>query len=108
MISDIHELRALGDRAQQANERAKQRQDETDEVYARAVEDVLRFVAGDAKATEELAAVFADPVPPTLTVREIHYLARCVDLGRSDPEASSILPPDERSALLRKLGGRRS
>jgi hypothetical protein len=45
---------------------------------------------------------------PALSVKEIHYLARCVDLGRSDPEASSILAPDERDTLLRKLGGRRN
>lgn len=42
-----------------------------------------------------------------VTGQELAYLARCVDLGRSDSKAARILQPTERDALLRKLGGRR-
>jgi hypothetical protein len=43
-----------------------------------------------------------------LTGAEAAYLARSVDLGRSDDQARAILAPTERDDLLRKLGGRRT
>jgi hypothetical protein len=43
-----------------------------------------------------------------LTEAEVAYLARAVDLGRSDDEARAHLSPTERDTLLRKLGGRRT
>ena len=43
-----------------------------------------------------------------LSEAEMDYIARCIDLGRSDQQASAILPPNERDELLRKFGGRRN
>jgi hypothetical protein len=43
-----------------------------------------------------------------LSAAEADYLARAVDLGRSDDQARAILAPTERDDLLRKLGGRRT
>lgn len=45
--------------------------------------------------------------PVLISGREETYLARSVDLGRSDERASRVLAPTERDDLLRKLGGRR-
>jgi hypothetical protein len=62
----------------------------------------------DESATSSFTFEVDPPLGLQLTPRELDYLARAVDLGRSDPQASSILAPTERSDLLRKLGGRRA
>lgn len=76
--------------------------------YLSSVQQEIAELVRRAKADIDDPEAEGTAVTSDLTVREIHYLARCVDLGRSDARASALLPPDKRDALLRKLGGRRN
>lgn len=42
-----------------------------------------------------------------LTDRQEAYVARAIDVARSDDEAAALLSPVERDELLRRFGGRR-
>lgn len=42
-----------------------------------------------------------------ITERQSAYVARAIDVARSDREASALLSPVERDELLRHFGGRR-
>lgn len=42
-----------------------------------------------------------------VTDRQTRYVARAIDVARSDPEAAALLSPVERDELLKHFGGRR-
>jgi hypothetical protein len=54
MMNDAHELREMADRARDVQGDTADREADA---YARGVEDVLRFLAGDAPQTPALAAL---------------------------------------------------
>lgn len=66
----VWRLRELGDRARRVREdrdtRSPRSGRDAEAAYAAAVEDVLRWIAGDAPATLELAAVLVPDAPTAL------------------------------------------
>lgn len=61
---------------------------------------------GAAEACRALDAMLYVLRELDLTAQERRYVARAIDVARSDGEAAAMLSPTERDDLLRKFGGR--
>ncbi len=80
-----------------------------DRAMVRTLESIVE--AWEPAEGEEIPADLLHERAPTtlaamLSEAERRYLARAIDLGRSDDEARANLSPTERDDLQRRLGGR--
>lgn len=62
---------------------------------------------GAGEACRALDAMLVAIYAMRLSAKESEYVARAIDVARSDERAAALLSPVERDELLRKFGGRR-